>query len=326
MSPRKGGGDGRADAPKAPAPHPRNRHTGRYDFPALVRACPALAEFVAPNAYGDDSVDFANPAAVRALNRALLAAQYGVAHWDIPEGRLCPPIPGRADYLHHLADLLASDLGGNIPRGAGVRVLDIGVGANCVYPLIGHAEYGWSFTGSDADDDSLACAERILTANRIPDSAVELRLQENPGRILAGVAREGDRFALTMCNPPFHASAEAAGEGTRRKWRNLGRGERAAEAPSLNFGGSAGELWCPGGETAFVRRMVEESVQAPRLAVWFTSLISKSENLPAVREALARARATEVRTLNMAQGAKQSRFVAWTFLPPAERTRRLREG
>ncbi|WP_213976832.1 RlmF-related methyltransferase, partial [Serratia marcescens] len=77
--------------------HPRNRHRSRYDFPALIASCPALAPFVKPNAWGDVSVDFADPAAVKMLNRALLQHFYGIEHWDIPADYLCPPIPGRAD-------------------------------------------------------------------------------------------------------------------------------------------------------------------------------------------------------------------------------------
>lgn len=311
--------------PNAPAGlHPRNRHRGRYDFASLVAACPELAAYVAPNAYGEESVDFANPDAVKALNRALLAHQYGVKHWDIPEGRLCPPIPGRADYVHHLADLLAAHNGGEIPRGPRVRVVDVGVGANVVYPLLGHIEYGWSFVGTDVDAASLESAERILMANRVPESAVALRQQESPGRVFEGVLREDERFELTMCNPPFHASAQEAGEGSRRKWRNLGKGAGGEAAPKLNFGGSGGELWCPGGESAFVARMVGESARMPERVLWFSSLIAKSANLPAVYEALRRAGAADVRTVAMGQGAKQSRFVAWTFLPADARAARLR--
>lgn len=139
--------------------HPRNRHQGRYDFPALIKACPALAEFVILNPYGKQSIDFANPAAVRVFNRALLAQLYGIQHWDIPPGYLCPPVPGRADYLHGLADLLATDNDGAIPRGAAVRVLDIGTGANCIYPLLGQADYGWQFLGADIDPQALASAQ-----------------------------------------------------------------------------------------------------------------------------------------------------------------------
>ena len=124
-------------APSKGELHPRNRHQGRYDSPALIKASPELGDFVITNPYGKPSIDFANPAAVKVFNRALLAQYYGIRHWDIPDGYLCPPIPGRADYLHNLADLLASDNDGQIPHGEKVRALDIGVGANCIYPLIG---------------------------------------------------------------------------------------------------------------------------------------------------------------------------------------------
>ncbi len=90
--------------------HPRNRHGGRYDFAVLTACCPELAAHVAANAFGDDSIDFADPLALRALNRALLRHFYGVGTWDIPARYLCPPIPGRADYIHSAADLLAIDM------------------------------------------------------------------------------------------------------------------------------------------------------------------------------------------------------------------------
>ena len=136
--------------------HPRNRHRARYDFPQLVHSYAELAAFVQRNKFGDESIDFANPAAVKALNRALLLHFYGITNWDIPAGYLCPPIPGRADYLHYLADLLADGNGGVVPRGPAVRVLDVGMGANCIYPIIGHQEYGWQFVGTEIDP--VACA------------------------------------------------------------------------------------------------------------------------------------------------------------------------
>jgi len=301
-----------------PALHPRNRHPGRYDLPALVAACPELGRHVAPNPYGELSIDFSDPRAVLALNRAILKRDYGVEGWDLPPGYLCPPIPGRADCLHHLADLLAGDRDGAIPRGPGIRVLDIGVGANCVYPLIGHREYGWSFVGSDIDPGALASAAAILAANPGLPEAIRLRLQPRPDRILEGLLEAGERFDLTLCNPPFHASAAEARAGSDRKWRNLGRA-KAGGPPVLNFGGQGAELWCPGGEAAFLARLIRESAGFGTRCLWFSSLVSRSANLPGVYAALKAAGAVERRTLVMGQGQKVSRIVAWTFL---ERERR----
>ena len=92
-----------------PGLHPRNRHHQRYDLPALCQAHPDLQGYITLNPLGEQTIDFANPQAVKALNKALLAHFYAVKHWDIPDGFLCPPVPGRADYIHHLADLLAGE-------------------------------------------------------------------------------------------------------------------------------------------------------------------------------------------------------------------------
>lgn len=297
--------------------HPRNRHQGRYDFARLTGQCPALSTFVITTAGGEASIDFSNPDAVRALNRALLRVDYGVAHWDIPDGYLCPPIPGRADYLHGLADLLAEGNDGVVPRGPAIRALDIGVGANCIYPLLGHSDYGWRFVGSDIDATALAAANAIVQANGLTE-AIELRHQRARGSVFAGLLRGDETFDLSLCNPPFHACAQDAARGSRRKWRNLGNDEASPDAsraaPALNFGGQANELWCTGGEASFLRRMIRESAGIPARVSWFSSLVSKAEHLADVHRQLKKAGAHEVREVAMAQGSKQSRFVAWTFL------------
>ncbi|GAC1383752.1 MAG: 23S rRNA (adenine(1618)-N(6))-methyltransferase RlmF [Hymenobacter sp.] len=295
--------------------HPRNRHRARYNFPQLIRSSAELAAFVQRNAFGDESIDFADPAAVKALNRALLRHFYGLAYWDIPPGYLCPPIPGRADYVHYLADLLAGSNHGRLPPGPAVSVLDVGVGAKCIYPIIGHQEYGWRFVGSDIDRVALQSAQQIVAANPALAGAIECRLQPVPSQVLSGIIRPGEGFDLTLCNPPFHASAAAAAAGSQRKLRNLGTARHPP--PVLNFGGRHAELWCPGGEEAFVRRLIGESARQPT-AFWFTSLISKKDSLPGVYQALKKAAAVDVQTIGMAQGQKKSRLVAWTFLTPAQ--------
>ena len=298
--------------------HPRNPHRGRYDFKQLIACTPELASFVALNEYGGETIAFANPAAVKALNRALLKQVYGIEGWDIPAQYLCPPIPGRADHLHYLADLLADSNGGVIPRGKSVRVLDIGVGANCVYPLIGHSVYGWQFVGTDIDQVALANAQHILDANKGLSEAVVLRLQASPQAIFTGVVQPDEVFDLTMCNPPFHASLAEARAGTQRKWKNLGIESNKKKIPVLNFGGQGMELCCEGGEEAFVCRMIEQSAQHADRCLWFTTLISKSASLPGVYRAIKYAGAKHNKTIEMAQGQKKSRIVAWTFLDESQ--------
>jgi len=292
--------------------HPRNQHRGRYDFVALVQTHAALAPFLQTNTFGDTSIDFANAQAVKALNQALLKNCYGIDVWDIPAQYLCPPIPGRADYIHHVADLLASTLQ---PSKQSVRVLDIGVGANVIYPLIGQYEYGWQFVGADIDTNALKHAQHIIDANAV-NNAIELRLQTMPNAIFKGVITPKECFDCTLCNPPFHASLAEAHAGTRRKWRGLGKAQ--TKTSQLNFGGQSNELYCQGGEVAFIQQMIEESAQFATQCAWFTTLVSKASNLPSIYRALKLQNTIHIKTIDMTQGQKKSRFVAWTFLTRAQ--------
>ena len=291
--------------------HPCNKHRDRYDFESLIRSSPALAPFVSLNKYQDESIDFANPDAVKMLNKALLKHFYGIDFWDIPPKYLCPPIPGRADYIHYIADLLALTNDGKIPTGAHVRCLDIGVGANCVYPIIGHQEYGWSFVGSDIDDLAIASANKIITSNSALKLAVECRLQANPNNIFRGIIQPDDFFDVTICNPPFHASMAEAQAAATRKVSNLSK--RKISKPTLNFGGQNRELWFPGGEEKFVGNMIRESREFKFSCLWFSTILSKQSSLKSVYAVLKLAEAVEVKTIPMGQGNKISRIVAWTF-------------
>lgn len=329
MRPSKPASVANRGTPAQPTLHPRNRYQGQYDFPRLMACHRPLQAWLVATPGGGQSIDFANPDAVRELNRALLKADYGIAHWDIPAGYLCPPVPGRVDYLHGLADLLAVDNSGGLLRGPQVQVLDIGTGANLIYPLLGQAEYGWRFVGSDIDAGALASAAANVQANGL-QALISLRQQQARGSIFAGLIEPADRFTLTLCNPPFHASADEAARGSQRKLGNLaaGRSGRAARkpvvnagsrAPVLNFGGQANELWCTGGEASFLRRMIKESAACQQQVLWFSSLVAKSEHLADIHKQLAKVGVADVRQGEMAQGSKRSRFVAWSFHAPAAR-------
>jgi len=292
--------------------HPRNKHRERYDFKQLTITCPELGKYVKLNPYGDESIDFANPKAVKWLNKSLLKQYYGVDYWDIPTGYLCPPIPGRADYIHYAADLLAGSNNGKIPTGFRIKCMDIGVGASCVFPIIGNKEYGWSFIGSETDPAALESANKIVNYNAFLKRNIDLRFQENTKDIFHGIMERNEPVDITICNPPFHSSLEEAQEGTLRKLSSLNH--KKVTTPTLNFGGQTTELWCEGGEERFVRDMIRQSKQFGSNCFWFTTQISKQSHLESVYEALKHAGALEVKTISMGQGTKVSRIVAWTFL------------
>jgi 23S rRNA (adenine1618-N6)-methyltransferase len=271
------------------------------------------------NIYGDDSIEFANPKAVRALNTALMMHYYGIKSWDIPEGYLCPPIPGRADYIHHAADLLSQSNYGKIPKGEHITVLDTGVGASCVYPVIGVSEYGWSFIGSEIDTTAVTSAQAIIDQNPHMTGKVTLRFNPDAGDIFTRIIEPDECIDLTICNPPFHASATEAQSGTIRKLKNLNPSK--SPAPVLNFGGTPTELWCDGGEERFVKDMITQSKAYGDRVLWFTTLISRQSLVRRAQAALRDIGAKDIKIIPMGQGNKTSRDTGLDVSQPGTTTR-----
>jgi len=296
--------------------HTRNKNRERYDLEALIKVSPELSKHVRPNKYGNDSVDFSKPVAVRLLNKALLNHYYGIKHWEFPDENLCPPIPGRADYLHYMADLLSENNYGNIPTGGKITCLDIGLGASCIYPIIGVTEYDWNFIGADIDPKSIESAKKIVAANPSLQNKVDCKLQENKKDFFYGVIGKDDKIDLSICNPPFHSSLEDAQKGTRRKVKNLS-GERMKN-PTLNFAGINNELIYEGGEHTFIHDMLKESKKFAKNCFWFSTLVSKQSNLKGIYASLNKLEVNQIKTIPMGTGNKSSRIVAWTFLSKSE--------
>ena len=294
--------------------HSRNPHRGRYDFALLSQASSDLKAFIKLSPSGDATIDFSDSEAVLSLNKALLAHHYNIQHWQIPPGYLCPPIPGRADYIHHLADLLAQSAAAQIPTGKKIKVLDIGTGANCIYPIIGTCSYGWQFVASDIDPVSVQTAQLIVQSNPVLNNKIKVLQQHNSANIFKSGINKHERFDLTLCNPPFHASMQAAEKGSQRKWKNLNKSVKNTR----NFGGQKAELWCEGGEIAFLTRLAKESCDYAEQVCWFTSLVSKKDNIEPLKKILKKLKVKQIEVVPMAQGQKVSRFIAWSFLTKAQ--------
>lgn len=292
--------------------HFRNKNREKYDLSALTTSSPELKNYIIPNKFGVKSVDFSNPLAVKILNKALLNHYYGIKNWEFPDENLCPPIPGRADYIHHIADLLGENNFGTIPIGNKITCLDVGLGASCIYPIIGVTEYDWKFIGSDIDPKSIASAQNIINSNSAIKDKIECRLQKNSKDVFHGIISKEDKIELIICNPPFHASIEDAQKGTRRKIKNLSG--KKVKTPELNFAGISNELICEGGEYQFIQNMIRESKKFSKNCYWFSTLVSKQSNLKGIYKLLENIEANQIKRIPMGTGNKSSRIVAWTFL------------
>ncbi|ANQ52091.1 23S rRNA (adenine(1618)-N(6))-methyltransferase RlmF [Flammeovirga sp. MY04] len=286
--------------------HPKNIHKTGYQFELLQNAIPEITSHIVITKGGKQSINFHDPIAVKLLNRALLKAHYKINHWDIPEGYLCPPVPGRLDYLLGINDLL-NETTKLTPKD--IKGLDVGTGANMIYPLLGVSQFKWKFLASEIDERALENGVKLLKDNKIPISKIHLKKQNNPTKIFDNIIGERDRIAFTMCNPPFYKSKEEAESATTRKNKNLNQ----ENLKDRNFGGLKNELWVKGGELQFIKNMMKESVNYKDQVVWFTTLVSQQAHVSELNKTIRKLKAN-IRIVDMNQGQKKSRFIAWSFL------------
>ena len=137
---------------------------------------------------------------------------------------------------------------------------------------------------------------------------IELRQQTHHESIFKGVIDAKEEFTLSLCNPPFYGSLKEAQAEASRKWKHLG-----LRTEGRNFGGRGAELYCKGGELVFLKTMVKESALVKKQVQWFSTLVSNSGNVKILDREIEKAGASELHTLEMEQGQKKTRVLAWRF-------------
>lgn len=160
----------------AAAMHPRNKYAENApDFSLLASKYPAFRSFVSYGAGANNRprIDWTDFNATRELTRVLLDHDYGIKWW-IPDGQLCPTVTNRANYIHWIEDLLASCPAPWHQNGEHEEVvcgIDIGTGANCIYPLLGTALHKWHFVATGFSSNEFHHVLSVLWIFRACDFA-----------------------------------------------------------------------------------------------------------------------------------------------------------
>ncbi|OII76234.1 hypothetical protein cand_006320 [Cryptosporidium andersoni] len=318
--------------------HPRNPH--RYDdFLELMSLFPSLKKYIQIKGI-KVIADYSNKEFLYELTRTLMNFRYNI-DWSISRGFLIPTVPSRANYVHYIADLLTPEhfyntevilREGNrdvnaiegeysevsksiIPLGLKVIGIDIGCGANCIYPLICHKTFGWKMFGSDLSNESINIASSIVKRNGLSKN-INFLYQDNPTNILCGILDNSSlldiNFTFSMCNPPFYSSFSDYIHSTH---------------PTRQAEGKLFEIITTGGEGVFIENMIHQSLKFPKRVIWYTTLVSKLNNLKRCRKLLlniSRQGGNEkkleaIRTITMEQGNHIRWILAWSFYSKIDR-------
>jgi 23S rRNA (adenine1618-N6)-methyltransferase len=131
---------------------------------------------------------------------------------------------------------------------------------------------------------------------------------ERSATLIGGLKETADLNSIdfVMTNPPFYASEADMLESAKRKQR----------PPFSACTGGAMEMITPGGEVAFVSKLVEEStgVESRDRIQWFTSMLGKLTSVSIVVEQLREIHCTNYAVTEFVQGSKTRRWaVAWSW-------------
>ena len=263
-------------------------------------------------------IDWKDAEATLQLTRALLATRFGL-DLQLPRDRLCPALTSRVNYIHFIKALLGKIDDKTCSDDKVIWGIDIGTGASCIYPLLGAKMHGWHFVATEVDPVSVECAKRNVSINGL-DELIEVRSRtpEESSSVVEHVARERV-FHFTMCNPPFFVSSKAVRKVEHMSVMHDGNPMRACMATTL-------EACTDGGETEFVKRMVDESTRIPLQCHWWTSLLGCKKSLRVVWDYLHGGCKSmpigldlTVEEGELVQGKTTRWVIAWSFFSAAEK-------
>ncbi|XP_053376165.1 RNA N6-adenosine-methyltransferase mettl16-like [Mercenaria mercenaria] len=276
--------------------HPRNIYkTRKPDFKALSSKYDYFNEKVKVNASGKVILDFKDPAALRALFRALLEDDFGLAV-TVPLDRLIPTVPQRVNYILWLEDIIGKE--------NGAKGIDIGTGSSCIYPLLGCRLNQWQFLASEIDDQNMYFANKNVASNKMEDKITIKKVTEDT--LLIGLVDENEIYDFSMCNPPFYSDhLEAQGITSARN-------DDRSESSSISTASEAESIaW--GGEVRFVTQMIEESLILKNKIRVYTSLLGKKMSLSLLKDVLQRKKVPKYASTEFCQGKTMRWGIAWTF-------------
>ncbi|KAF6749362.1 S-adenosyl-L-methionine dependent methyltransferase, partial [Ephemerocybe angulata] len=323
--------------------HPRNPYDKPIDFVALSCGYLPLKAFLNPKTR---MIDFQDARAQRALTKAILKTDFSL-ELEVPEDRLCPPVPNRLNYVLWVEDIVKAmcqglrlvkaspSSSGDIALDEaqlGVHGLDIGTGSSAIYPLLACVRNpSWSILATELDEQSFTYAERNIHTN---DFSSRITLHRASSYLFGPLFADPSlRISFTMCNPPFYASVSEI---------SASKAAKDEDALSTCTGGDREMVYAPspttlparppppakrseeyetayakaireGGEIAFLARMVDESLYLGERGGWYTSMLGKMRSVPDVVGLIKLAGIDNYAITQFTQGQTRRWAVGWSF-------------
>ena len=235
-----------------------NNYVDLFKGLILIKEFPELKKYIIKhndNELEEFTFDWNNSDLSLLMTKSILNYYFNIKYYHIPKGFLIPPIPSRLNYLNLIFTLLKDISEENVIG------IDIGTGANIIYPLLGNSLYNWKFICSEINNESYNNAKIILEKNNL-EQKINLIKQDNKNNIFLGILNREKKYIFSMCNPPYYDyEQEIKIEDKKRD-------------NEFNFD----EVYYEKGELGFFQRYFEESICYKKNIFLNTILIGKKSN------------------------------------------------
>lgn len=190
--------------------------------------------------------------------------------------------------------------------GAAARAHCSGTGASCIYPLIAARLHpAWRLLATDIDRDSVRHALANTARNGLAGQ-IRVVLADPEDQLLARVAAQDEPFHFCICNPPFYPD--------RADVRRRSALKQSAARTALCYSDS--EAVYPGGEAAFVQRIIGESLVLTHRIHWYTALLGLKESVAVLQRVLQTHRVPRTKVFTSKVGHTRRWILAWSFAAP----------
>ena len=264
------------------------------NFKLLSEEFSDFKKFVFINKYGGYSINWKNPNALRELVKTLLNKYLNIIYYEIPENYLIPTLTSRYNYLNYINKVFKKK---KIDKGENKILVDIGTGANIIYPLLGYKIFNWKFIGSEINDEAINIGRKILKENNLENDILIIK-QNNNKKIFENIINFKNKYFCSICNPPFFDINH------EEKKDNLFTDNE------YNYN----EVYCEGGEIFFIKEMIKESYLFRNNIFLFSTLIGRKNNMKKIYSVIQKLKDIKFLEKKTIQQGNNSRYIIiWSF-------------
>ncbi len=263
------------------------------DFKFLSEEFPEFKKHVYINKYGGYSINWKNPNSIKELVKTILNKFFNITYYEIPENFLIPTLTSRYNYLNYINKLFTKLEIENKEK----ILIDIGTGANLIYPLLGYKLYNWKFIASEINEDAINIGKKIIKENNLEKEILIIK-QNDSKKIFENIINFNNKYLCSICNPPFFDI------NTEIKKDNLYTDNE------YNYN----EVYCEGGEIFFIKEMIKESYIYKKNIFLFSSLIGRKSNMKKIYSVMKNLKEMSLlKKITIKQGKNARWIIIWSF-------------